>query len=71
MLCFVYPCQNLLTDNATVLNAAFVFILEEDKYGTYAKLLVRYFLAEGIVCGHSLVVASQDLNCEALVRIVV
>jgi elongator complex protein 4 len=44
---------------------------EEDKYGTYAKLLVKYFLAEGIVCGHSLVVASQDLNCEALVNSVI
>lgn len=45
-----------------------VVLVEEDKYGTYAKLLVKYFLAEGIVCGHSLVVASQDLNCEALVH---
>jgi elongator complex protein 4 len=40
---------------------------EEDKYGTYAKLLLKYFLAEGIVSSHSLIVASQDSNCENLV----
>jgi hypothetical protein len=43
------------------------FFPEEDKYGTYAKLLIKYFLAEGIVSGHSLIVASQDYDCETLV----
>ena len=46
---------------------SFFFFPEEDKYGTYAKLLFKYFLAEGIVSGHSLIVASQDSNCETLV----
>ncbi|XP_021912802.1 elongator complex protein 4 isoform X2 [Zootermopsis nevadensis] len=45
-----------------------VVLIEEDKYGTYAKLLLKYFLAEGIVSGHSLIVASQDSDCENLVR---
>jgi hypothetical protein len=50
-------------------NAFFFFFIfsEEDKYGIYAKLLLKYFLAEGIVSGHSVIVASQDSNCETLV----
>uniref|UniRef100_A0A8C6ZDL7 Elongator complex protein 4 n=1 Tax=Nothoprocta perdicaria TaxID=30464 RepID=A0A8C6ZDL7_NOTPE len=31
---------------------------EEDKYGVYSHLLFKYFLAEGVVCGHDLFVAS-------------
>ncbi|NWI17947.1 ELP4 protein, partial [Crypturellus soui] len=31
---------------------------EEDIYGVYSHLLFKYFLAEGVVCGHDLFVAS-------------
>ncbi|NXI63935.1 ELP4 protein, partial [Anseranas semipalmata] len=31
---------------------------EEDKYGVYSNLLFKYFLAEGVLCGHDLFVAS-------------
>ncbi|CAH6788150.1 Elp4 [Phodopus roborovskii] len=33
-------------------------LLEEDKYNIYSPLLFKYFLAEGIVNGHTLLVAS-------------
>ncbi|XP_069679227.1 elongator complex protein 4 [Periplaneta americana] len=45
-----------------------IVLVEEDKYGTYAKLLIKYFLAEGAVCGHSLLVASLDSKCQSLVE---
>ncbi|XP_067388172.1 elongator complex protein 4 isoform X1 [Emydura macquarii macquarii] len=35
-----------------------LLLIEEDKYGIYSNLLLKYFLAEGIVCGHKLFVAS-------------
>lgn len=35
-----------------------VLLIEEDKYNTYSPLLFKYFLAEGIVNGHTLLVAS-------------
>ncbi|XP_074811240.1 elongator complex protein 4 isoform X2 [Natator depressus] len=35
-----------------------LLLIEEDKYGIYSNLLFKYFLAEGIVCGHNLFVAS-------------
>ncbi|KAL4641992.1 elongator complex protein 4 isoform X2 [Arapaima gigas] len=31
---------------------------EEDKYDSYSRMLLKYFLAEGVVCGHSLFVGS-------------
>lgn len=36
----------------------FFFLTEEDKYNIYSPLLFNYFLAEGIVSGHALLVAS-------------
>nr|XP_009676776.1 PREDICTED: elongator complex protein 4 [Struthio camelus australis] len=35
-----------------------LLLIEEDKYGVYSNLLFKYFLAEGVVCGHDLFVAS-------------
>ncbi|XP_074855085.1 elongator complex protein 4 isoform X2 [Carettochelys insculpta] len=35
-----------------------LLLIEEDKYGIYSNLFLKYFLAEGIVCGHDLFVAS-------------
>lgn len=35
-----------------------VLLVEEDKYNIYSPLLFKYFLAEGIINGHTLLVAS-------------
>uniref|UniRef100_A0A671LG98 Elongator complex protein 4 n=1 Tax=Sinocyclocheilus anshuiensis TaxID=1608454 RepID=A0A671LG98_9TELE len=32
--------------------------LEEDRYDSYSRMLLKYFLAEGVVCGHELFLAS-------------
>ncbi|KAJ9584184.1 hypothetical protein L9F63_021481 [Diploptera punctata] len=45
-----------------------ILLIEEDKYGSYAKLVAKYFLSEGIVCGHSVLAASQDVDCQTLVH---
>ncbi|XP_040557083.1 elongator complex protein 4 isoform X1 [Gallus gallus] len=37
-----------------------LLLIEEDKYGVYSSLLFKYFLAEGVVCGHDLFVASAQ-----------
>nr|XP_054097441.1 elongator complex protein 4 isoform X2 [Callithrix jacchus] len=37
-----------------------VLLIEEDKYNIYSSLLFKYFLAEGIVNGHTLLVASAN-----------
>jgi len=33
---------------------------EEDKYGLYAKIIFKYFMAEGVVTSQPILVASQD-----------
>ena len=65
--CILFTEYSLLSGSITDHYPFFFFFAEEDKYGTYAKLLIKYFLAEGIVSGHSLIVASQDYDCETLV----
>ncbi|XP_066600500.1 elongator complex protein 4 [Prorops nasuta] len=37
-----------------------LFTIEEDPNGTYAKVLLKYFMAEGIFYKHSLLIASLD-----------
>lgn len=37
-------------------------LLEEDKYNIYSPLLFKYFMAEGIINGHTLLVASAKEN---------
>ncbi|XP_063294964.1 elongator complex protein 4 [Pelobates fuscus] len=37
-----------------------LLLIEEDTYNTYSKLLSKYFLAEGVVNGHELYIASAS-----------
>ncbi|NXJ34722.1 ELP4 protein, partial [Ciconia maguari] len=41
---------------------------EEDKYGLYSSLLFKYFLAEGVVCGHDLFVASAKEHPDNILK---
>ena len=36
----------------------YFLISEEDIFGSYSSLLARYYVAEGVMCGHNLLVAS-------------
>ncbi|XP_007434229.2 elongator complex protein 4 [Python bivittatus] len=36
-----------------------ILLIEEDAHGVYSNLLFKHFLAEGIVCGHNLFIASD------------
>ncbi|XP_015117260.1 elongator complex protein 4 [Diachasma alloeum] len=44
-----------------------ILLIEEDTYGNYAKVMLKYFLAEGAVMSHSLLVASQDTKPDQLI----
>ncbi|NXG52938.1 ELP4 protein, partial [Psilopogon haemacephalus] len=41
---------------------------EEDKYNLYSNLLFKYFLAEGVVCGHDLFVASAKEHPDNILK---
>lgn len=38
-------------------------------YGSHARVMLDYFLAEGIVCNHSTLIASLDVNLSNIVSI--
>ncbi|XP_012061779.1 PREDICTED: elongator complex protein 4 [Atta cephalotes] len=44
-----------------------IFLIEEDKYGFYAKTVLKYFMAEGIVVSQPVLIASQDVQSSHLV----
>jgi len=39
-----------------------IFLIEEDKYGFYAKTILKYFMAEGVVMSQPILIASQDVQ---------
>ncbi|XP_071617955.1 elongator complex protein 4 isoform X2 [Heliangelus exortis] len=45
-----------------------LLLIEEDKYGLYSHLLFKYFLAEGVVCGHELFVASAKEHPDNILK---
>ncbi|XP_018406505.1 PREDICTED: elongator complex protein 4 isoform X1 [Cyphomyrmex costatus] len=39
-----------------------IFLIQEDKYSFYAKTILKYFMAEGIVVSQPVLIASQDVQ---------
>lgn len=44
-------------------------LTEEDRYESYSRMLLKYFVAEGIVCGHSLLIASAKDHPEEILQV--
>ena len=42
---------------------------EEDTFGLYSRILLKYFLAEGVMCGHDIFVASAAEKPEHIVKV--
>ncbi|XP_061195108.1 elongator complex protein 4-like [Saccostrea echinata] len=45
-----------------------VCLIEEDIYGSYARLLLKYFSAEAVVTGHSLLLTSADQDPSQMIK---
>ncbi|XP_033123240.1 elongator complex protein 4-like [Anneissia japonica] len=43
-----------------------VLLVEEDVYSSFARLMLKYFVAEGVVCGHYSFLSSMDCNVQSL-----
>lgn len=44
---------------------------EEDVLGNYSRVMIKYFLAEGVACKHALLVASGEENPRNIVSYLV
>jgi len=42
---------------------------EEDTFGSYSRLLLKYFLSEGIMCAHALFLASASERPEDTLKV--
>lgn len=57
------------TTNLSVFNQdKTINFTEEDIYGCYSKVIEKYFIAEGVVSKHSVLVGSQDIDPHIIVR---
>ncbi|XP_047023046.1 elongator complex protein 4 [Helicoverpa zea] len=45
-----------------------IFAVEEDVLANYSKILLKYFLAEGVACKHDILIASADDNPENIAK---
>lgn len=43
--------------------------LEEDRYDSYSRMILKYFLAEGVVCRHELFVAAAQDNPDDILQV--
>ena len=50
--------------------AIFFFSLEEDTYSSYARQLSKYFLAEGVISGHSIFLASAEPEPNDILKVI-
>ncbi|KZC10163.1 PREDICTED: elongator complex protein 4 [Dufourea novaeangliae] len=39
-----------------------LLVIEEDRFGTYAKVMLKYFMAEGVVTNQPVLIASKDMK---------
>uniref|UniRef100_A0A3B4GQK0 Elongator complex protein 4 n=1 Tax=Pundamilia nyererei TaxID=303518 RepID=A0A3B4GQK0_9CICH len=44
------------------------YLLEEDRFDSYSRMILKYFLAEGVVCRHELFVASAQDNPDDILQ---
>lgn len=45
-----------------------IFLIEEDILGSYSRIILKYFLAEGIVCKHDLFISSAEEKPEEIAK---
>ncbi|XP_078106670.1 elongator complex protein 4 isoform X3 [Sander vitreus] len=45
-----------------------VLLIEEDRYESYSRMILKYFLAEGVVCRHELFVAAAQDNPDDILQ---
>lgn len=45
-----------------------IMLIKEDRATTYAQLLLKYFIAQGIASGHHCAIASRDEDPEEMVK---
>ncbi|KAM3626029.1 uncharacterized protein V6R79_021518 [Siganus canaliculatus] len=45
-----------------------VLLVEEDRYDSYSRMILKYFLAEGVVCQHELFVAAAQNNPDDILQ---
>jgi hypothetical protein len=50
-------------------HALFRIVAEEDEQTSYAQVLLKYFLSEGVLTKHALLVASADESPLALMKV--
>jgi len=45
-----------------------ILLIEEDVYSNYSNILFKYFLAEGVVSGHKLLLTSMNVDADRLLK---
>ena len=50
--------------------ADFSLLSEEDAFGSYSRILLKYYLAEGIMCKQSVFLASADVEPENIIKVI-
>ena len=53
-----------------LIKSKILYFLEEDTHGTFSEILLRYFIAEGVLCSHgTLLVSSSSHNADEIFKV--
>lgn len=67
--CFSYYFPTVSFEFSTEILNIVVFLSEEDRYDSYSRMILKYFLAEGVVCKHELFVAAAQDNPDDILQV--
>lgn len=66
MIWAIWPFYNLYCFFYT---SYYYFVIEEENYGRNADLITKHFIAEGVVCDHSILIVDVEKKPEIIVNI--
>lgn len=65
-----HQCSHAVDDILiSVFFFSFFFFLEEDRYDSYSRMILKYFLAEGVVCRHELFLSAVQESPDDILQV--
>ena len=52
-----------------IIKMMILYFSEEDTFGSYGRLLLKYFCAEAVMTGHALLLSSLDYDTQQLLKV--
>lgn len=66
---YLQVCESVWEWGDILIDVFYFFSLEEDRYDSYSRMILKYFLAEGVVCRHELFVSAAQESPDNILQV--